>query len=139
MKKQAGFPLFLFIVVFFLVLGGCDTRRTSSDREVRQNSVAAALPAMGEPVAGVPDDNPNLAKHKCLTCHGADRSLLIAPPFSSIAKRYSNNENASNILAGSLANGSHGKWVDYRSVAMPPHPQLSDREKKALVQWILSQ
>lgn len=134
---RARFPLFLSLMA--LALGGCDTRIASSDRAVQQNSVAVELLATGEPVAGILDDAAGFPKHRCLTCHAADRSIMVAPSFSSIAQRYSDNGNAITILAGSLANGSHGKWADYRNDAMPPQPQLSEREKKALVQWILSQ
>lgn len=132
-------PVFLFLVALLIAQSGCDTRTASSDRSDQQGSTVAALPGADKTATAIADEGAAVAKTNCLTCHSEDKNVLLAPPFSSIAQRYSGNQKAADMLAASVKNGSHGKWADYRGVVMPPQPQLSERENKSLVQWILNQ
>jgi cytochrome c551/c552 len=87
---------------------------------------------------GITSSNP-VVENGCLTCHASDKNIVSAPSFWAISQRYSDNSDAAAALAKSLSNGSHGKWAEYRGATMPPQPQLSETEKKALVDWILKQ
>ena len=80
-----------------------------------------------------------VAKHDCLKCHATDGSSLLAPGFPSISSRYSDDPDAAAALARSFRSGSHGKWSEYRGGTMPPQPQLSEAERKELIEWILKQ
>jgi cytochrome c551/c552 len=101
-------------------------------------ALSSTLQGCDAPPPGITSSNP-VVENGCLTCHANDKNILLAPSFSAISQRYSGNSDAAAALANSLRNGSHGKWIEYRDAMMPPQPQLSETEKKALVEWILKQ
>jgi cytochrome c551/c552 len=101
-------------------------------------ALCSALQGCDASPPGMTTGNP-VVKNGCLTCHANDKNILSAPSFWAISQRYSDNSDAAAALATSLSNGSHGKWAEYRGATMPPQPQLSETEKKALVEWILKQ
>lgn len=136
---RLNFLLLLSVVLISLALGSCGENTASSDDAVQRKSVPSVFPVSAAPATGLPDDDGSVANDKCLTCHAADRNVLVAPSFSSIAQRYANSGNAATILATSIATGSHGKWTGAHDDVMPSQPQLSEKEKKALIEWILKQ
>lgn len=69
----------------------------------------------------------------CFNCHAA-ASKLIGPSFQLIAAKYSGTASVED-LAGKLIKGSTGTWGN---VPMPPHPNLSVADAKAIVLWILN-
>ena len=80
-----------------------------------------------------------VAQHGCLRCHSGDGNTVGAPDFATISRRYADDQGAAAALGASLKGGSHGKWSEYQAGAMPPQAQLSESERKALVEWILTQ
>jgi cytochrome c len=75
-----------------------------------------------------------LAKSKaCLACHAKDEKVL-GPSFVEIQKKYASNKEAVKLLGTSIRAGSVDKWG---KVAMPPNPQLSEDDAKALATWIM--
>jgi len=65
----------------------------------------------------------------CLACHQTDQKL-VGPSFQEIAKKYTQQENVTDILIQSVKTGSAGKWGP---IAMPPHPTLPDAEIKKMI------
>ncbi len=77
-----------------------------------------------------------LAKAKnCLACHAVDKKL-VGPAFKDVSAKYAGNADAAAMLATKVQKGGVGAWGQ---IPMPPNPQVSDAEAKALVDWILSQ
>jgi cytochrome c len=69
----------------------------------------------------------------CFNCHAAS-TKLIGPSFQLIAAKYPGTGSVE-ALAGKLVKGSTGTWGN---VPMPPHPNLSIADAKAIVLWILN-
>lgn len=71
----------------------------------------------------------------CFTCH-ADKISLVGPSFAAIAERYGRESEALGRVGGRIRNGSSGQWG---SLAMPPHPDLSDDQALAAARFIVEQ
>jgi cytochrome c551/c552 len=94
-----------------------------------------------EPLSKVPDSaSPDLesvqlaAKFGCTSCHGVDKKI-VGPPLKEIAAKYKGHADAFEKVSHQITQGGGGQWGP---VPMPPFPQLSAAEVKALSQWILN-
>jgi len=74
-----------------------------------------------------------LEQYKCYLCH-ADKEAKTGPAFVDIAVRYKGNAQAIAILAASVRKGRHGDGPWH----MPPHPEISEADARAMVRYILS-
>lgn len=93
---------------------------------------AAAVLALSANVASA---SQQLAqKHACLSCHQVDKKV-VGPALKDVAKKYKGDAKAEAHLIGVIKKGGKGVWGN---VPMPPHPQVSDADAKAIVTWILS-
>ena len=95
-------------------------------------AVAVALAAAG--AAEAQTKAPQLLQqHKCYFCH-ADNEAKTGPAFVDIAAAYKGNAQAIGALTAAVRKGSHGSgpWQ------MPPHPEVSEADAKAMVRYILS-
>ena len=72
-------------------------------------------------------------KNGCTACHAADKKL-VGPAFQDIAKKYAGDAGAAAKLADKIKTGGKGVWGP---VPMPPHPQISDADRKTLAEWVL--
>lgn len=73
-------------------------------------------------------------KKNCLACHQIDKRKY-GPNFTEIAAKYADQKNAADALAKKIRRGGTGVWgVD----VMPPQPQVSAAEARALATYILS-
>ena len=73
-------------------------------------------------------------KKNCLACHQLDKRKY-GPNFKEIAARYADQKNAADVLAKKIRSGGTGVWgVD----VMPPQPQVSAKEARALATYVLS-
>lgn len=80
-----------------------------------------------------------MKKSDCFSCHKVD-AKLVGPAYAWVAYRFKGDASAVDKLAAAIKNGSSGQWTAYTGgIPMPPHPQLSDADIKAMVKWILSQ
>ncbi len=70
----------------------------------------------------------------CYQCHAKDKKI-VGPAFESIAKRYPANDTFITMLSQRIISGGNGVWG---YPAMAPHPQISDRDARLMVQYILS-
>lgn len=70
----------------------------------------------------------------CSSCHAADQKV-VGPSYNDIAMRYKGQPGAVDQLVAKVKQGGAGNWG---TIAMPPHPSLTDEQLKVIVQWILS-
>ena len=70
----------------------------------------------------------------CSSCHQVERTS-IGPSYVLVAERYKDDANAEAYLADKIKNGGGGVWGEQ---AMAAHPQLTDEELSAMVQYIMS-
>ena len=98
---------------------------------------AAPAPAgasAGGQSASVPDGLARIRKSDCLACHGVDNASL-GPSYVSVAQKYRAQPDARLKLITKIATGGTGVWGDR---VMPPHPSLSEDDRRAMVDYILS-
>ena len=100
---------------------------------------AGAAPApvgtsAGGQSASVPDGLARIRKSDCLACHGVDNASL-GPSYVSVAQKYQSQPDARMKLITKIATGGTGVWGDR---VMPPHPSLSEDDRRAMVDYILS-
>ncbi len=74
-----------------------------------------------------------IAKSTCLACHLTDQKS-IGPKYSDVAKKYSGDSAARDILAKKILTGGVGVWGP---IPMPPHPQHNIEETQQIVDAIL--
>ena len=92
---------------------------------------AVALGALAAPAFA----NLQLAqKYACVACHSVD-AKLVGPAYKEVAKKYASDKAAEAKLAAKIKKGGSGVWG---AIPMPPHPQVSDADTKALAKWVLS-
>lgn len=70
----------------------------------------------------------------CFNCHAIEHRV-VGPSFKEIATKYAGNDAAIETAAGHIIAGSSKIWGD---TPMPPHPQFTTAESRALVDWIVS-
>jgi cytochrome c len=81
-------------------------------------------------LSAVAQDGEKLIKASdCSSCHAVDREV-VGPAYSAVAKRYAGQPDAPEKLAAKIRDGGSG---------MTPHPDLTDAQRKEMVNWILSQ
>lgn len=77
-----------------------------------------------------PDTAPKLiAASDCSSCHDVDRQV-VGPSYSAVAGRYAGQSDAVEKLAAKIRTGGNG---------MTPHSDLTEAQRREIVQWILSQ
>ena len=75
-----------------------------------------------------------VVKKNCLACHQLDKRKY-GPNFKEIAAKYADQKSAADILAKKIRRGGTGVWGQD---VMPPQPQVSAAEARALAQYVLS-
>jgi cytochrome c len=98
--------------------------------------VAVALSAASTALAQTQAQTPPpdlLRQHKCYFCH-ADNEAKAGPAFVDIAAAYKGNAQATSALVAAIRKGGNGSGPWH----MPPHPEVSETEAKAMVRYILS-
>ena len=73
-------------------------------------------------------------RKNCLACHQLDKRKY-GPNFKEIAARYAEQKNAAEVLAKKIRAGGTGVWG---ADVMPPQPQVSADEARALAAYVLS-
>lgn len=97
---------------------------------LRWIAVIAMLGAAG-PVRA---DYDLVVKKNCLACHQVDKRKY-GPNFKEIAAKYAGQKNAADVLARKIQRGGTGVWGPD---VMPPQPQVSATEARALATYVLS-
>jgi cytochrome c len=93
-------------------------------------AVVGALCAAG-PVRAVDD---LVLKKNCSACHYVDKRKY-GPSFQQVAAKYADQKNAVELLAKKIRRGGTGVWGQD---VMPPQPQVSAVEARALATYVLS-
>ena len=75
-----------------------------------------------------------VVKKNCLACHQIDKRKY-GPNFKEVAAKYADQKNAADILARKIRRGGTGVWGQD---LMPPQPQVSAEEARALARYVLS-
>jgi cytochrome c len=75
-----------------------------------------------------------IAASDCKSCHLIDQRSA-GPSYRDVAKRYSKNPKAVEILSDKILKGGAGVWGE---TAMAAHPQLSQDQAAQMVEYILS-
>ncbi|HVF63114.1 MAG TPA: c-type cytochrome [Casimicrobiaceae bacterium] len=73
-------------------------------------------------------------KKNCLACHQVDKRKY-GPTFKEVAARYADQKNAADVLAKKIRRGGTGVWGQD---VMPPQPQVSAAEARAMARYVLS-
>ncbi|HEY9278782.1 MAG TPA: c-type cytochrome [Eoetvoesiella sp.] len=78
---------------------------------------------------------PDLVRaNNCLACHLIDKKRT-GPAFELIARRFADQPEAVDYLAGAIRSGGRGRWG---AVPMPAQPQVNPEDAHAIAEWILS-
>ncbi len=86
-----------------------------------------------------PDVNALLQQNGCMACHSVT-DKLVGPSFKQVAERYRGKKGATGMLAKKIVKGGNGNWNDLTGgMMMPPHPDISPADSKAIARWVLSQ
>lgn len=73
-------------------------------------------------------------QNNCFACHAIDEKSFC-PEWLKVADKYRGDAGAEARLADKIANGGSGVWGD---IVMPPHPQISEAERRILAKFVLS-
>ncbi|HEX9174520.1 MAG TPA: c-type cytochrome [Telluria sp.] len=105
------------------------------DTTVPAASTRGATPAPAAvPAAQASVPTALLQANACLACHAVDNKVM-GPAFAAVRAKYKNDPGAAAHLAGSIRNGSTGKWG---AIPMPAQAHVKDEDLKVLVGWILA-
>ena len=74
-------------------------------------------------------------KNNCTACHSVDKKL-VGPSYKDVAAKYAGDKGAEAKMIAKIKAGGSGAWGP---VPMPPNPQISDTDVKALAKWVLGQ
>jgi len=94
---------------------------------------AMLLPGLPPTLAASPPAQALLQQYKCNLCH-ADREIKTGPAYVDLAVRYRRAPGAVASLVAAIKRGHPGSpgWH------MPPHPEISDNDGRAMARYILS-
>ncbi len=84
--------------------------------------------------APVHADQDLVVKKNCLACHQIDKRKY-GPNFTEVAAKYADQKGAVDILAKKIRKGGTGVWGQD---VMPPQPQVSQKDARALATYVLS-
>jgi cytochrome c len=115
---------------------GIDPSRVSVTMAFGPGGAASPRPpaSAGAQAASVPEGLALIRKSDCLACHGIDNAS-VGPSYSAVAQRYAGHPEALVQLVSKIATGGTGTWGDR---VMPPHPTISESDRRAMVAYILS-
>lgn len=73
-------------------------------------------------------------RSNCMACHAVDQKR-VGPALKDVAAKYNGDDSAVEKLAKKIKAGGSGVWGQ---MPMPPQPQVSDSDAKALAEYVLS-
>jgi cytochrome c len=84
-------------------------------------------------LAAAAEPPPSLTHYRCYICH-SDHEPLAGPAFVDVAKSYGARRDAIDSIARDIRDGvrTGGPWH------MPPHPEVSRAEARAMARYIMS-
>ncbi len=75
-----------------------------------------------------------IKKNGCTACHAIDKKV-VGPAYNDVAAKYKGDAKAAAMLMEKVKKGGSGVWGQ---VPMPPNPQVSDADMKAMITFILA-
>lgn len=115
-----------------LVMAACNSNSNKS-----ASDSTATTPAATSTATSASADTAGLAlikKNDCLTCHKVDQKV-IGPAYQDVANKYTSSPTVIDTLANKVIKGGSGNWG---TIAMSPHPSLSEADAQEMVKYILS-
>lgn len=76
-----------------------------------------------------------MKKSDCFTCHSVAKKI-VGPAYKDVAKKYRGKAGSVEMLVAKVKKGGSGHWG---VIPMAAHPNLSDVQIKAMVEWVLAQ
>lgn len=73
-------------------------------------------------------------KNGCMACHGIGNKI-VGPAFKDVEAKYKGDKGAEAKLIKKVKNGGSGVWG---SMPMPAHPEMNNKDIKAIIRWILT-
>ena len=75
-----------------------------------------------------------IKKYNCVACH-AEATKKVGPAYRDVAKKYAGVAGDTvSALAANIRKGGSGRWG---SMPMPPHPQVTEADARAMATYIL--
>lgn len=93
-----------------------------------------AVVAAASPAGGGADVKALLGSNACTACHGISNKI-VGPGFNEVLAKHQGKTDLVPYLAEKIKAGGSGV---YGAVPMPPQPQISDADAKAIAEWIAS-
>jgi cytochrome c len=112
---------------------GGETAETTETKPISNATVEEVAPVEA-PVVAKKDGKALIEASDCLTCH-KDDSKLIGPAYQDVAKKYESNEANIKMLSEKIIKGGQGNWGE---IPMAGHPNVSEEDASAMVEYILS-
>jgi len=123
------------LIPLLILMAACGGNNNENANKENKDTTTAEQPAAND-ISANPDYQKGLAlvaKSNCLTCHKIDEKL-IGPAYKDVANKYAGSDTAVTHLAHKIIAGGSGVWG---SVAMTPHPDLSEADAEQMVKYIL--
>jgi cytochrome c len=79
-----------------------------------------------------------VARSNCPICHTVEGGTRRIPTFKAIAERFKGADTAADYLATKIISGGSGSWITDGTALMPPHPEFTPAEGRALALYILA-
>ena len=95
--------------------------------------VAALAIGLAVPEGRAQSPQALLEHYKCNSCH-AEREVGTGPAFVDVASKYRGDPEAAAALTVAVKQGAHGAGPWH----MPPHPEVSGEEARAMARYIMS-
>lgn len=131
MKKAI---LTMVIAAGLYACGGGETESTTTKPISNASTEESTAPAEEAPAVAKKDGKALIEGSDCRTCH-KDDAKLIGPSYQDVAKKYENNAENVKMLAGKIIKGGQGVWGE---IPMSPHPNVTEDDAAAMVEYILS-
>ena len=125
--------LLTMVIAACLYACGGESTETTETKPISNATVEPAAPAEA-PAVAKKDGKALIEASDCRTCH-KDDAKLIGPAYQEVAKKYENNEANVKMLAGKIIKGGQGNWGE---IPMAGHPNVSEEDASAMVEYILS-
>lgn len=109
-------------------IGGEAPKAEASATPAAAPVAEAAAPAPGK------DGKALIAGSDCLACH-KEKEKMVGPAYADVAKKYENNAKNVKMLAEKIIAGGQGNWGE---IPMAAHPNVSQEDAEAMVNYILS-
>jgi cytochrome c len=69
-----------------------------------------------------------------MACHQVE-AKVVGPAYKEVAAKYKGDAAALDMLVAKVKSGGVGTWGQ---IPMPPNPQVSDDNIRAIVSWVLT-